>query len=781
VAAIAARLFCFSSAASESTVQSPGERPAAGDPHDIWQLNLKNGIAADYKLQFTRIVTDAKGQQSLEADTRNDKGEWHSCVTLPQGLLKSGQDYVVTVDYQVIERSGDGCFFYVFARSASLGYGADQWRKWGGQPGSRGEAKLRISASVGDFRINAGIHNQGAIRISGLRVTHGSGWTELPLEKASGASQPPAPPTGAQPFTVDAPSNPTGLVLNLADFGAVADGNSPPVPGPDRNLAAFKAAIARCREVKASKLIVPRGVYRITSGETIAFQGLSDFIFDGGGSTFLFHQIKGGAGIGIAKTNRAVFCNFNLDWDWKIDPLASVGRVTAVGPTSSFFEMRFEGSAPLDPKRWVTMNPLDEKLRAPGTGQEIGGFTPTKVESLGAQTVRVWPSRPVTPKVGQLYLLRHYTYEKHAIVMNSNTHLSLQGVTIFSFPGIGFVVGGDQHHFELVRCRITYPENERRPITVTADGFHVEQSQGFIRLEECDFGYMGDDCINIHDNVHSGVRRMDDHTLVVEKIVPWRCPFAAGDSVEIRNGDFSPSGFTGNVKEAKADYQHNETTLVFIQALPARIDSDAILFNHRYGSHNFIIRNSYFHENRARAILANTADGLIEGNRFFHNQYSALHLLADVSVGLWSEGFGARNIIVRHNHFEAANPAGAAGGAAVWVGAAIGGSPTNYPLLENLLLEDNSFKEMTGPVIEASSFKNLVLRGNSIVNLEPGPIALKMRGAIRAELGSGFWAEGNEWTTQKDMDRPGLFYDPDTTSGVVCRGNHLTIAGIGKR
>ena len=290
---------------------------------------------------------------------------------------------------------------------------------------------------------------------------------------------------------MDAPSNANGPVLNLADFGAVADGDAPPLPGPDRNGAALKAAIAKCRETGASKLIVPKGVYRITSGETIVFDSISDFIFDGGGSTFLFHQIKGGAGMSIKNCNRAVFRNFNMDWDWKIDPLAWMGRVLKVAPNSSFFEMRFETTAPLDPKRWVTMNPLDENLGEPGTGQEFGGYNPKKIDSIDPQTVRVSPSFPIAPTAGRLYLLRHYVYEKHGIVMFSNTHLSLQDVTIYSFPGIGFVIGGDQHHFELLHCRITYPENERRTVTTPGGGLFVEQSQGFIRLEGLRFRLYG--------------------------------------------------------------------------------------------------------------------------------------------------------------------------------------------------------------------------------------------------------------------------------------------------
>jgi hypothetical protein len=770
VAQVVLFLCSLSLAASEVFGQNAGSLTSP-DKDIVWQLNTKT-TPPNYQLQFTRFVKDEKGQPVLEADTRRSKSEWNSCLSIPAGLLKAGKDYTITINYEVVDRSGPDNYFYTFVRSDRLGIGADRWQKWHDDPGTAGVAKLRVNLPAGDFYIIAGIHNQAAIRIRSMSVSLGNGWATMPLAGVPGAAPPPVLPTGAQPFTVDAPANEKGPIIDLADFGAVADGNSPPSAGPDRNFAAFKAAVARCREVGASKLIVPKGVYRITSGQTIVFDSLHDFTFDGGGSTFLFHQIKGGAGMLIKNCNRTVISNFNLDWDWKIDPLASVGRILKVGPNTSFFEMRFETAAPLDPKRWVTMNPLDEKLRVPGTGQEFGNFGPKKIEQLDAQTVRVWPSWPVPAKAGQLYLLRHHIDEKHAIVMAANTHLSLRYVTVFSFPGIGFIVGGDQHHFELLHCRITYPEGVRRPITTTSDGFHIGQSQGFIRLEDCDFGYMGDDCVNIHDNIHSGVQRVDAHTLIAENIVPWVCPYAPGDMVEMRNEDYSPTGFTGKLKEAKPDYKNKTWTLVFDQPLPGHIVSDAILFNHRYGSHNCIIRNCYFHENRARGVLCNTADWLVEGNRFYHNQHSAMLLIADVGPS-WSEGFGARNVIIRHNQFDSSNCIAAGDGAAVALGASCNSSATHYPLIESILLENNSFNEMTGPAVEASAFKNLVIRNNSIVNKGKAPVMLEMRGSIRAEYGNALWVEGNDWTTQKGIDPPNLLYDAGTTQKIVCQSNHL--------
>jgi hypothetical protein len=739
----------------------------------VWQLAFKNGRPLNCNLAFAQIEAAGPGGLLVLADTRRDNTEWHTCILVPPGPLKAGQDYCITVSYEIVDRLTDDSYFYVFVRSDRLGFDADHWQTWNGEPGARGIQKLRISLTSGDYAINAGIHKQGAMRILDLKVQRGSGWAQQALTGTAGSATPLLLPSGALPFTIDAPGNSNGPVLHLADFGAVADGAAPPATGPDRNLASIKAALDQCRKVQASKLVADKSVYRIASGQTIVFDSLTDFTFDGGGATFLFHLIKGGAGVSIKNCRRSVFSNFNLDWDCAIDPPAWVGRVTALVNNQSYFEMRFETAPPLDPKAWVTMNPLDEKLRAPGTGTEFGGFTPKKIEQLDPHTVRVWPSYPMKPIVGHLYLLRHYTYEKHAVTMGGNAHISLRNLNIYTFPGIGFVTGGDQHHFELVNCRIAPPANQRRPISTTADGFHVAQSQGFIRLEQCEFSFMGDDCVNIHDNIHMGVRRVDDYTLIATRIVAWQCPFSAGDPVEIRNADLSPTGFTCKLKSAAADYKKSEVTLVFSQKLPARVASDAILFNRRFGSHNVIVRNCYFHENRARGVLCNSADWLVENNRFFHNQHAAMLLQPDVSPGLWSEGFGARNVIIRGNKFESSNSMGAGDGPVIEIGATVRGAGTAYPLQDGLLFENNEFSEMPGPAIEASSFKNLVIRNNIVTNREKAPVAEKMRGSIRADRGTGLWVEGNVWATQNGIERPSIFYDADTTHSIVCRANEL--------
>jgi hypothetical protein len=241
--------------------------------------------------------------------------------------------------------------------------------------------------------------------------------------------------------------------------------------------------------------------------------------------------------------------------------------------------------------------------------------------------------------------------------------------------------------------------------------------------------------------------------------------------VELRNGDYSPTGYEAKLTKATPDYKNSRTILEFDQPLPDTIHTDAILFNHRYPSTDIIIRNCTFHENRARAILCNTANWLIEGNKFFHNQFSAVHVDADLTP--WDEGFGARNVIIRNNTFSNVNPLGAHDGSVIYVSADIGGTPTAYPLLQDILIENNTFTETPGPVMEAASFHNLIFRNNRIVNSNRPSVVEPFRGSIRAELGDHLVLDNNVWTTLNGLVSPELVFDADTAKDIVCSNNRL--------
>jgi hypothetical protein len=266
--------------------------------------------------------------------------------------------------------------------------------------------------------------------------------------------------------------------------------------------------------------------------------------------------------------------------------------------------------------------------------------------------------------------------------------------------------------------------------------------------------------------------RVDDNTLLATKLALWRCPFAVGDEVELRKPNYSPTGFKGVLTAVKPDYKSNQVILTFDSTLPPHVASDSIIMNSRYDSRNFIIRNCYFHENRARGMLCNSPDGLVEHNRFFHNQGSAILCLTDCGP-TWCEGPGAQNIVFRENTFEQANSCGSSNGATIATYAKNGGVISGYPVIKNILIENNIFKECPGPFLYAQSFKSISLVRNTFSNSEKPPLDVKLRGSIVAQNGSVLQVEDNSWTTKNGLPTPELLFAPESVRDVSCKNNVL--------
>ncbi|MFR6032047.1 MAG: hypothetical protein ACLUKN_02045 [Bacilli bacterium] len=75
-------------------------------------------------------------------------------------------------------------------------------------------------------------------------------------------------------------------IVNAADFGISED--------CENFVAKMNAAIAKCREIGASKLVLNKGIYKVANDGEINFSDLKDFIFDGSGSTLVYRKNHGG-------------------------------------------------------------------------------------------------------------------------------------------------------------------------------------------------------------------------------------------------------------------------------------------------------------------------------------------------------------------------------------------------------------------------------------------------------------------------------------------------------
>lgn len=614
--------------------------------------------------------------------------------------------------------------------------------------------------------------------------------------------------SGPRDTVIEPPAAGEGKTVSVADFGAR------PCEMSDSGRA-FAAAIDYCRQNHISCLTVPKGVYRFAevfddSPAMLCFREMKNFTFDGGDSEFVFGAVK--ANVLIAGCDHAVFRNFTIDWDWSLEPLASVARVTSVAADGSSFDlvfparddvkadMRIQIATPLNPLTLtpgcpggVEFRPYRNRFLRQSIYPEINKGAAAlvrelsdiirSIEKIGANRLRVFTVDPAwcasTLRAGMVYLIRHYEYHATGVTL-SGTHCALEDIKIYSCPGHGFLIGGGEtHHFRLTRCKIMKRPGTTRPISCTADACHMTATRGHFIIEGCDFSGSGDDCLNIHDNSAMGIIRTGANSFISEQGGSFR----PGDEVEFRNPDLSPAGFSSRVAQIGKDGQ-NRMTVTLEDELPEFISLQSVLFNRRYDCSNYIIRDNHFHHNRARGMLIQGSHGLVENNRVEGTMGPAIQIETGAEAR-WSEGFGVEDVVFRNNWIERCD-VNAWMMAVVYMGVYLPWGRTDYPIFHDIVFESNTVVACPRQAFFLSSCKNVTVRGNVIYNPNTVPEAgdvfgssthfppmygERYFGTIMAAHATDLLIENNTRVeTAATLDN-GIFAD-ESAARVVCRGNH---------
>ena len=699
-----------------------------------------------------------------------------------------GERYRITFRARV-EGYGQKAFLYVLVRPKGRGDDAKdvgslsikptdgKWKSCemkfeaGGEKGYRLQFHgwNRLKAEIADLKIE----KRPALAFVPADATSAS----LPVSGAAGASLPANLPCGAKEFEVDAPRNATGPTLDCADYG-VSETNRD-------NTAALRAAFADAKAKGAAKLVLARGRYALNTDSPLMLDGFRDFTFDGGGSVFVSYR-HGGAFLHLRRSLRTEFKNFSLDWDWSREPLASIVRVKRVDAKS--FDLEFVDYADFPNKKaaLTVLSAYDPKTRSVGIEDGITRYLDmnkrrpeNRDKWLDGRTVRI-AEGPNGMAVGQLYRAQHYYYHYHGFNLVDVEHLTLRNVTVLSTPGHAFVMSGKSHHVAFDGVNIVPPKDDpKRVITCTADHLHIAQSRGFIKLENCEFSLGADDIMNMHDNsafVHRTgprtVRALNASALAAAQ---------KGDRMEFRNGDYSPTGFFGTFVEAKRiPERRNGFDVTFAEDLPEETKDGFILFNWAFDTHNVIVRNCTFHDNRARALLILARDVTVENNVFRHHEMGAIKIETGYTYNHWSEGYGVSNVVIRGNLFDTVNPSGSYAShrqRSIYTGIYLRTDPssdtTDYPIIRDILIDGNVFRDNTGVTAYLSSVSNVVVRGNVIEDPTPRRKELPFRSQFFLTNARDIRIVGNTYRASPNVRAPGVAFDPENCAGIVVDGNRI--------
>ena len=520
-------------------------------------------------------------------------------------------------------------------------------------------------------------------------------------------------------FYIARPNEKSCRSVNASDFGVSTVA--------DDNYSAFCKAIEYCKANPNITLKVDGGKYYFRTDKAIMLDGLKNVLIDADGAQFIFENPNY---FHIVNCNCIEIRGLGITWNLDVSRLASLVKIRNASKESQSFELEFtelnEVSADIP---IMAFTKYDPETLTPGTRQDFKenyvyqfpGSIKT-VEKTGHNVLKVTHDGSLDNYTdGEVYLLRHHVYGGNAFNVYNTSNITFSGIKLYAVAGMGWLIENRSEHFQLLGCVIGLdPEHDDNRISTTADGVHIANTNGKFRISGCDFSFMGDDDVNVHDNIATVTDKLDEKTV---EIYTNANNFAAGDTAIFSSKGFDRFGFSAEVTSVEGK------KLTFDKELPDYIVKDCIVSNGSIDSGNYVISGNYFHENRARGLLLQSNNGLCENNRFYKIMANPIKVIMDISSGLWLEGTGVNGLVIRNNSFVECNVV--EWSAQISISTNIDGKSADSTLFYNITVENNSFDNFYGRLVDASNVSNLKICSNRVNNKDGSYEARRGRIIIR--------------------------------------------------
>ena len=520
-------------------------------------------------------------------------------------------------------------------------------------------------------------------------------------------------------FYIARPNEKSCRSVNASDFGVST--------AADDNYSAFCKAIEYCKANPNITLKVDGGKYYFRTDKAIMLDGLKNVLIDADGAQFIFENPNY---FHIVNCNCIEIRGLGITWNLDVSRLASLVKIRNASKESHSFELEFtelnEVSADIP---IMAFTKYDSEALTPGTRQDFKenyvyqfpGSIKT-VEKTGHNVLKVTHDGSLDNYTdSEVYLLRHHVYGGNAFNVYNTSNITFSGIKLYAVAGMGWLIENRSEHFQLLGCVIGLdPEHDDNRISTTADGVHIANTNGKFRISGCDFSFMGDDDVNVHDNIATITDKLDEKTV---EIYTNANNFAAGDTAIFSSKGFDRLGFSAEVTSVEGK------KLTFDKELPDYIVKDCIVSNGSIDSGNYVISGNYFHENRARGLLLQSNNGLCENNRFYKIMANPIKVIMDISSGLWLEGTGVNGLVIRNNSFVECNVV--EWSAQISISTNIDGKSADSTLFYNITVENNSFDNFYGRLVDASNVSNLKICGNRLNNKDGSYEARRGRIIIR--------------------------------------------------
>ena len=167
------------------------------------------------------------------------------------------------------------------------------------------------------------------------------------------------------------------------------------------------------------------------------------------------------------------------------------------------------------------------------------------------------------------------------------------------------------------------------------------------------------------------------------------------------------------MKSVSVDAKNRDLVITLIEPLDAEVRAGDIVWN-ASAAPKARIRRCTVKDNRARGMLIQTRDVILERCVFENCSGAAIHVASDVNY--WHEGIGVRGLVIRSNKFIGCNYGAARRGAVVDIFSELASGKIAPPgVHRGVSLTGNQFLNSMGSAIYVNSTDGATITGNRFV------------------------------------------------------------------
>jgi len=552
-------------------------------------------------------------------------------------------------------------------------------------------------------------------------------------------------------FSCTTPSNHSGLdknhsapdeiVIDVTRGGYEPDRGLDAVPAVREALAQARAASDQGHSVR---LVFPKGRYDFFATESqnrvyfesntyvrdtrtcpIVIEGQTDLTVDGQGSTFVFHGPM--QPITVDRSHKVLLKNFTIDWDI---PLTAQAQVVAIADGHIDIRIAAESPYVIEDEKivfhgkdwksgwWATIEfEKDSHLIPQGSGDGCLGnnWRQYRAEQLESGVVRLHHPFGRKPAVGNYLVMRHNRREHAGMFFFHSEDIALEEIDVFHTGGLG-LLGQFTRGLRFERVRVVPNPRKNRYLSGHDDGIHLSNCGGRVRIEECTFGGLMDDPINVHG---TSVRIVEQpaadrlicrfsHAMSVGQL--WGRP---GESVGSLRARTLQTIATGTIK-SWTPLSVTDFEISFEKPVPAALIVGDALENLTWAPEVHIARCT-FNSCRARGVLLSTPGKSVIEESVFRSSGAAILIAGDANQ--WYESGAVTDVVIRNNIFE--SPCLSSwyqfGEGIISIFPEIPEVDRNAPFHRNIRVENNVFHAYDYPVLYALSVDGVSFCGNTIM------------------------------------------------------------------